>query len=70
MKISIIVPCYNEENYIIKVLRENICDEINKTLLHYDVKNNLEKDINLENVYKELINFLKNKKQILKKVKK
>jgi len=30
----------------------------------------LEKDINLENVYKELINFLKNKKQILKKVKK
>lgn len=30
----------------------------------------MENDINLENLHKELINFLKNKKQILKKVKK
>jgi hypothetical protein len=40
---------YYLSHYIIKVLRENICDEIDKVLLNYDEKNNLEKDIVIKN---------------------
>ena len=71
IKVTIIIPCYNEEQYIGKCLESIINSDYNKKLIEVLVVDGMSKD-NTRNVVREFsklysyINLIDNQKRVLR----